>query len=705
MPFSYQLALFNAVACTVLALVAVVGRRHSAAQWAFATGMLLYAARSTCDAWTSSAVELGDMIHAQLWTIFSVALTPAPWLWFSLVYSRGNGAEFVRRWKWALAVSVLAPCSIMLAWSHGLLAGIERPAVGGPVRVDLGPAAVLIHGFVLVSMITITMNLERTYRASVGTMRWRIKYMLLGIAVLNSVQFYMSSQAVLLHGTSTALQSLQSAALLVACLCIGRSFVRPGQFTIDLHPSHTALYGSITLVLAGVYLVVVGVLARFAAFLGGDSAMPIRALVVLLGLVGLAVILQSDHARLFLRRFVSRHFERPLFDYRVMWQRFAEGMASATDPATLSRSAVHLVAKSFEIQSVSLWLVNERKDALALAASTLIDDSAHRAAAEEISGFGTAIAHLEAHPQPVDIEEATFAGAAELRSHHARQFPDGGHRVCVPLVARGTLTGVITIGDRVGGLAYAPHDFEMFRCVGDHVAAALLNIQLSQRLAHAREFEAFQTMATFFVHDLKNAANTLSLLLQNLPEHFQDPEFREDAMKSCGRTVDHINGLVEKLGTLRSGLALQPVPTDLTALVQLALDDWPPSGGVILEQNLNRIPSATVDPDQLLKVVANLVINAREATASGGRVRVATSHQGASAVITVTDTGCGMSPEFIRRSLFRPFQTTKKRGLGIGMFQSKMIVDAHGGRIDVRSQPGKGSTFEVVLPLSRPLTS
>ena len=67
-------------------------------------------------------------------------------------------------------------------------------------------------------------------------------------------------------------------------------------------------------------------------------------------------------------------------------------------------------------------------------------------------------------------------------------------------------------------------------------------------------------------------------------------------------------------------------------------------------------------------------------------------------LIRVVDDGCGMTAEFVRRSLFRPFQTTKKRGIGIGMFQSKMIVDAHGGRIEVDSTPGQGTTFRVLLP-------
>src|ERR1035441_7083631 len=102
----------------------------------------------------------------------------------------------------------------------------------------------------------------------------------------------------------------------------------------------------------------------------------------------------------------------------------------------------------------------------------------------------------------------------------------------------------------------------------------------------------------------------------------------------------------------------------------------------------------------MLKVVTNLVLNAREAVLPSGEVRIETAQSNGWVILTVSDNGCGMSPEFLNRSLFRPFQTTKKSGLGIGMFQSKMIIEAHGGRIEVESQQGKGSIFRVLLPMN-----
>jgi putative PEP-CTERM system histidine kinase len=239
----------------------------------------------------------------------------------------------------------------------------------------------------------------------------------------------------------------------------------------------------------------------------------------------------------------------------------------------------------------------------------------------------------------------------------------------------------------------------MLKCVSEHAAAGLLNTQLSQRLLQAKELEAFQTMAAFFVHDLKNSASTLNLMLQNLPEHFSDPAFREDALRGVSKSVVHINDLIGRLSLLRHEMKIQPSEADLNEMVSRAVADSGRGGDPTLVVDLRPLPKAAFDGEQMLKVVTNLVLNAAEAIAKDGQMRIATAQRDGWAVITVTDNGCGMSQEFINRSLFRPFQTTKKSGLGIGMFQSKMIVEAHGGRITAASEPGKGTTFQVFLPL------
>jgi signal transduction histidine kinase len=214
--------------------------------------------------------------------------------------------------------------------------------------------------------------------------------------------------------------------------------------------------------------------------------------------------------------------------------------------------------------------------------------------------------------------------------------------------------------------------------------------------------EAFQTMSAFFVHDLKNTASTLSLMLQNLPAHFADPSFREDALRGLGKSVTRINELISRLGALRQELSLKLAPVNVNLVVARAIESLGGARAAQLSQQLaSTLPEPYADADQLQKVIVNLLVNAFEAVGEGGQVRVSTSQRGNWVVMSVTDNGCGMSAEFMSRSLFRPFQTTKKKGIGIGMFLTKSIVEAHHGKIEVQSESGKGSTFEVLLPLQQ----
>jgi signal transduction histidine kinase len=190
-------------------------------------------------------------------------------------------------------------------------------------------------------------------------------------------------------------------------------------------------------------------------------------------------------------------------------------------------------------------------------------------------------------------------------------------------------------------------------------------------------------------------------MLKNLPVHFDDPAFREDALRGISKTVAHINSLIGRLSLLRHELQIKPVESDLNDVVSKSIAGWEEAAEVQLIKKLHPLPKTFFDPDQMIKVVTNLVLNAREAVARNGEVRIETSQNNGCVILAVADNGCGMNPDFLNRSLFRPFQTTKKNGLGIGMFQSKMIIEAHGGRIEVESEAGKGTTFRIILPLQK----
>ena len=213
-----------------------------------------------------------------------------------------------------------------------------------------------------------------------------------------------------------------------------------------------------------------------------------------------------------------------------------------------------------------------------------------------------------------------------------------------------------------------------------------------------KEFEALQTVSAFFAHDLKNAASTLSLMLTNLPVHFNDPSFRDDALRAIRNTVERINQLISRAAKLQSGLTLNRAETDLNALLSDSIQQLDHSNGVRWIERFTPLPKLPADREQLQSVVMNLLLNAQEAVGEAGTVTIETRASDEWAEFRVSDTGCGMSPEFLRSALFRPLQTTKKKGLGIGMFQSRMIVDAHRGKISAVSEAGSRHHF------SRPVT-
>jgi signal transduction histidine kinase len=187
-------------------------------------------------------------------------------------------------------------------------------------------------------------------------------------------------------------------------------------------------------------------------------------------------------------------------------------------------------------------------------------------------------------------------------------------------------------------------------------------------------------------------------MVQNLPAHYDNPAFRDDMLRVISSSVAKMNAMCSRLSLMTRKIELCLVEVDLNTLVTTTLAEVKESLNATLRQELRAVPCLLVDPEQLQKVLLNLVLNANEAVNDKGEIHVQTAWREGCAVLSVRDNGCGMSSEFIARSLFQPFQTTKSQGLGIGLFHSKMIVEAHRGRIEVESEAGKGSTFRVLLP-------
>lgn len=692
--FSILLCGSAALCSAALALVVFFRKQHSLTTWCFSAGMLVLAAESVFNALSFEDVALGVVRWWQMLAMVATSFLPGIWLCFSLIYSRGDYREFLRRWRLAILAAFLVPVIPLFSLQGDFL--YIHPQENGGRWIEFCGAIKILNALLLAGAFLVLTNLEKTFRAAVGTMQWRIKFMVLGIGIIFGARIYTRCQALLFSGHSLGLLYVESGALLIGCLMIAVGYSRSGFGAVQVYPSRAVLHTSFTVLLAGAYLFFVGVLAQVVAHNGGSNSFQAQAFVVLIGMAFLAVLLLSARLRQNTRSFISRHFKRPEHDFRQVWTAFTRSVSSVGDQARMSDAAVKLLSQTFNALSVSIWLFDETTQQLALVASTAQSSTL----ADEVPILpATEFDSPPISSRPLDLEKANEKWAATLRRAAAAIFHQGGHRLCVPLLARDRWLGVVILADRVGGVPYTMEEIDLLQCVGDQLGASVLNGRLTAEILQGRELEAFRTMSTFFVHDLKNAASTLTLTLENLPIHFDDPEFREDALRGIGKTVSRINHLIERLGILRQKLAVEGVAVDLNSVVEQTLQDITPTPEVELEKDLHPVPQVMADREQLHSVFTNLVLNARDAVLPKGRISVQTGTRNGWAVVTVADNGCGMSPAFLRDSLFRPFKTTKKNGLGIGMFQSKMIVEAHGGNIQVESETGAGTTFRVSLPL------
>ncbi len=699
MTFNAVLMLVSALLCGGLAAVALIKNAGAFVYWVFAAGMGMLAVAQLCAVMAAQTLFPVNIVRWEYrWLVVSAPILGL-WLLFSLGFARGNAREVITRWRWVLLGAFGVPLATVMVFHGSFFSGPFRldPAAGW--TMPLGWSGYMFYlGSLLIAVLGLV-NLERTLRVSTGSMRWRIKFMLLGVGCLFAGYIYTHSQILLFSAVTSAAKTFIAAAVILADVLILMSLRRHHGHKVEIELSRTALYNSITVFVVGIYLLAAGVLAKAIGHFEGKKALPVGEFFTFLASVLLAVVLLSDELRQRLKRVIARHVYHSRYDYRRAWTRFTQRTTSVMDIQELCAVVAKIVAETFGVPAVTVWLIDEKTpQRVLLGGSTVFSRGQMSPDRSDQPGARALADLLRQKPGPIDFEHASAAAVQELKATYPDYFRQTRLHYGVALMAAQQLLGFITLDDRLTHEPFSVEDVDLLKTFADQAAASLLNLRLSQQLLQAKELEAFETLSAFFVHDLKNLAAKLSLMVQNLPMHYDNPAFREDMLRVISASVEKMNALCSRVSLLTTHVELHRVDADFNELVRTTLHDLQNSLKAPLIQDLQPVPTVSLDTKQVQKVLANLILNAQDAVGAQGEIRVRTGWQSGWAMLTVEDNGCGMSRVFLERSLFQPFQTTKSQGLGIGLFHSKMIVEAHGGRIEVESQEGEGTTFRILLP-------
>ncbi|MCP4633516.1 MAG: PEP-CTERM system histidine kinase PrsK [candidate division Zixibacteria bacterium] len=616
-------------------------------------------------------------------------LVPPLWTRFSLIFGRDEPSLKVKTWKsylWLVSIGGF----LLFIWFL-IAAGKSFEIID--TGFNLAPGTIGYFLYILITSAIILVHLENTFRSADRTQKSSTGLMLFFVGMIFAMLIYISSQGLIYNRlTMDSLKSLS----MVSCIASIGIFLQAGKkgiFTVKVNLTRKTIYSSAVFFLLGLYLLVIGIVAKVVQYSGGSLELFISAVAGFLVVLVLLIVLVSQSVQLRAKQVVDKYFTPDRFDYRKQWSTFSESIASILTLDELIQLTTNNLNSIFRPDKILVMLSDEDEECFTIFSNTKTNFM--------ISGKGKLADFLFRSAGPINmnwiINDLTLL--PEIEPLIAQ---NGKFEICLPLVAQQKVTGIMFIGARRGDEKYSEEDYSFLDTWGHQLAVAILQVRSAENLAEARELQSYHRLSTFVVHDLKNAVSMLSLLLKNAEKNISKPEFQTEAMKT-------ISGAVNKMAVVISKFSS---PAQQLNIRKTLFPASHPVDEVIKTSQIDRITqidfsfeyaeefSVNSDFNIIDKILSNMIVNAIEAQNGKGAIDVVVKTEKESVIYSVSDKGPGMSQDFIQRKLFKPFETTKKKGLGIGMYQCKEMAKALGGELKVESEIGNGSTFFLVLPES-----
>ena len=550
----------------------------------------------------------------------------------------------------------------------------------------LGQVVVSVAGMVMI---------EQIYRNTARDQRWAIKYLCFGLGGMFVFEFYLFSDALLFKRIDADLWYARGGVVAIIVPLLAVSAARNPDWSLDLYVSRRVVFHTTTLLSAGVYMLLMAFAGYYIKIYGGEWGAALQVTFLFAAVLVLLALLFSGQIRARAKVFFNKHFFSYRYDYREEWLRLINLLSGQNTDMPLFERVIWALGEIVESPGGLLWLRPENEECQLAARRNQPDPQIHGDA-----GLASLAFFLEQRQWVVNLDE--YADQPEM--YEELVLPQWLIELkevwlIVPLIHDERVLGFTLLTRPRSKFKLNWENLDLLKTSGRQAASYLALYQAAEALSEVKQFEGFNRLSAFVVHDLKNLIAQLSLVISNAEKHRHNPEFFDDAVRTIDNAVTKMSRL---MAHLRSA-----APDERRARVELgellktavkAKAGQQPRPDLALRANELWVYA---DPDRMEAVIGHLIQNAQDATEPDGEIKVELSLEQNQALIEVQDSGQGMDELFLRERLFRPFDSTKGlTGMGIGAYESREFVRSIGGRIQVWSELGKGTRFKILLPLA-----
>lgn len=537
--------------------------------------------------------------------------------------------------------------------------------------------------------------LEQLNRYADKETSWALRPFVIALGGAFTFDLYMYSEALLIRGINPAVWDARGFLHLALPPLLLLSSRRTTDWQIKVFISRDVVFHSTMLLVVGGYLVLMSMAGYYIKFSGGSWSGVYQIVFYALASLILLSVLLSETVRRNIKVFITKHFFANKYDYRLEWLSLS---AQLGDQATMDCYHQALKAMANTLQSSGGLL-------LMLNGGRLIEKARQNhsgLSSEAIAALCQSQQYFERTHWIVDLSELDEYPQRYQGLELGALANDYRLWLVLPLFYRKKLYGYIVLCRSEATQQINWEDRDLLNTIGRQLVSYLALQEASEELAESKQFDAFNRMSAFVVHDLKNVLAQLKLVVVNGKKFRNNPEFIDDSFDTLANAVNRMERMLSDLRRNQPSIETKravSVANLLNRAVKQRSHELPVPG-IHLAGDCNLF----CDEDKLLSVLNHLIQNAQEATSEHGEVEVIleASSVAETMEIIIRDTGSGMAPDFIRHKLFKPFETTKgNAGMGIGVYESRQFIESLGGELKVDSQVGQGSTFSLCLPTQR----